>query len=346
VVTNLPNDAPVAVCGMWVVNEQTVYIAGANTPETPVRMMKTVDGGRTWTAWDMRQWADNLIDVYFPTVDRGWVVGGRTDDRNPNPAKPMLRPVVLYTQDGGRTFTDQVASIRNQMKLGEWGWKMQFLDDQIGFVALQNYEDGAILTTTDGGASWTRRPVNDPQKNQNLEGIGFIDEKHGWVGGWGDRAKMKQTTSETLDGGLTWRDANEIGKTINRFRFFGKPVQFGFAAGKTVYKYAPGPTPPLPPALEKGRLLDDLEPLTAVGMANVRITVPPGAARLTVRIWDSDGPLVRKLIDESNPAPGPRVLTWDRTNDAGQSLPAHSYIWRVTVDQTSESKLVLVQPPQ
>ncbi len=34
----------------------------------------------------------------------------------------------------------------------------------------------------------------------------------------------------------------------------------------------------------------------------------------------------------------------DRTDDAGQSLPAHSYIWRVTVDQTSESKRELVKP--
>ena len=67
---------------------------------------------------------------------------------------------------------------------------------------------------------------------------------------------------------------------------------------------------------------------------------------MTVRIWDSDGPLVRKLIDESNPVAGTRVLTWDGTNDAGQSLPVHSYIWRVTVDQTSESKLVLVSPPR
>jgi hypothetical protein len=33
-------------------------------------------------------------------------------------------------------------------------------------------------------------------------------------------------------------------------------------------------------------------------------------------------------------------LVWDRTNDAGQILPAGYFIWRVTIDQTSESRLV------
>jgi hypothetical protein len=109
-VENLPVDPPVAVCGIWAVNEDVVYAAGSNYPEQPVRMMKTTDAGRTWTAWDMRPWADNLIDVYFPTVNRGWALGGRTDEpRDPAPSKPKLRPVVLYTEDGGRSWKDQVA---------------------------------------------------------------------------------------------------------------------------------------------------------------------------------------------------------------------------------------------
>jgi photosystem II stability/assembly factor-like uncharacterized protein len=344
-VAELPADAPVAVCGMWVVNESLVYVAGSNEPEQPVRMMKTSNGGLTWTAWDMRPWADNVIDVYFLNADCGWVVGGRTDEpRDLNPTKPKLRPVVLYTEDGGRTWTDQVAAIRKQLHLGEWGWKIQFLDERAGFISLQNYDEGAMLKTTDGGASWTRWPINDAQKNANLEGVGFVDEMRGWVGGWGDRPKQKQTSSETLDGGHTWYDANEIGKAINRFRFFGKPVRYGYAAGKTVYKYGPAPSRPVTVAAPKqGSLIENLEPTTAVNTANVAITVPAGAARLTVRIWDPDGPLVRRLVDEVRPAPGPRVLTWDRTNDAGQLLPAEAYIWRVTVDQTSESTLVVFQ---
>jgi len=344
-VTNLPPDAPVAVCGMWIVNELVVFAAGSNHPEQPVRMMRTIDGGKSWTAWDMRKWADNLIDVFFTSPERGWVVGGRTDDRV-NPGKPKLRPVVLFTEDGGRTWVDRVQSIRDQFPLGEWGWKIHFLNDQVGFISLQNYDSGAILATADGGLTWVRHPINDPQMNANLEGIGFIDEKTGWVGGWGDRPKMKRTSSATSDGGLTWRDANEIGRTINRFRFLGDPLAVGYAAGETVYKYAPAPivsaTDALPSAQAGPHLFDSVLPLSDAGSAVVPVSIPTGAARFALRIFDPDGPLVRILVDEMKPRPGRRTLTWDRRDQAGNLLAPRSHIWRATVDGVSESRLVLI----
>jgi photosystem II stability/assembly factor-like uncharacterized protein len=127
---------------------------------------------------------------------------------------------------------------------GEWGWKIQFLNDNIGFVSLENFTAGAILKSTDGGMSWHRIDITDPQKNANLEGVGLVNENHGWVGGLGDVGFQRLSTSETLDGGRTWRDANEIGKALNRFRFFGDPVTVGYASGQTVYKYSSDPVPP------------------------------------------------------------------------------------------------------
>ena len=32
-----------------------------------------------------------------------------------------------------------------QLPLGEWGWKIHFLDDRIGYVALESFDRGAIL---------------------------------------------------------------------------------------------------------------------------------------------------------------------------------------------------------
>ena len=72
-----------------------------------------------------------------------------------------------------------------EFPFGEWGWKIQFLNEEVGFVSLENFTQGAILKTMDGGLTWKRLPINDPQHNANLEGIGFVDEQHGWVGGWG-----------------------------------------------------------------------------------------------------------------------------------------------------------------
>jgi photosystem II stability/assembly factor-like uncharacterized protein len=343
-VTNLPEMAPVAVCGMSVVNESVVYVAGSNQPENPVRMMKTTDGGASWVAWDMRQWADNLIDVYFTSPDRGWVVGGKSD--RTMPAKPNLKPVVLLTEDGGKTWVDRVRNIRDQFPLGEWGWKIHFVDDRIGFISLQNYDAGAILTTTDGGLTWQRRVINDPQKNANLEGIGFLDARHGWVGGWGDRPKQKRTSSETLDGGVTWRDANEIGRTINRFRFIGNPIQGGYSSGETVYEYSPVSFPfdgASDAAADQIRFLEATEPLEQVEHVKFSFRVPGASRRLSVRIWDQFGALARTLLDIERPSEGLHILFWDGNDSHGRPCSDGQFIWRVTVDDRSESRLVLLR---
>ena len=340
-VTGLPPLAPSAICGMSVVNGSVAYASGTNYPNRPARMMKTLDSGATWAAWEMASWANILVDTFFPSPDRGWVVGGKADQA---PAtRSNVKAVVLYTEDGGRTWVDRLAPLRATLPKGEWGWKIQFLDDQVGFVSLENFYAGAILRTTDGGLTWERREVNDPQKNANLEGIGFLDANHGWVGGWGDAGFERLSSSETSDGGLTWRDANEIGRAINRFRFFGTPVIVGYASGQTVYKYSSAPVAPAPAAqavLRRGGCFGSLEPLQANGSVRVPLTVPAGAGRLAVWIWDRFGELVRTLVDEPNPAAGVRELAWDRTDDAGAALPPGYFIWRAMVGSASESRLV------
>ena len=114
-----------------------------------------------------------------------------------------------------------------------------------------------------------------------------------------------------------------------------------------MYQYSsepvPAPVAARAVAPRRGRIFDDLEPLEAVGRVSVAIMVPANASRLTVRIWDRFGDQVRTLVDELHPSSGSRTLVWDRTDDVSQTLPAGYFIWRVTIDQTSESRLVRVQ---
>jgi photosystem II stability/assembly factor-like uncharacterized protein len=339
-VASLPANAPSAVCGMSVVNDRVVYLAGTNFPNRPPRMMKTTDGGATWSAWEMRPWASILIDTFFTSPERGWVVGGKTDA--PVPTRNNVKAVVLLTEDGGRTWVNRAADLLPQLPLGEWGWKIQFLNDRVGFVSLENFNAGAILKTTDGGQTWQRLPVNDPQGNANLEGVGFLDENHGWVGGWGDRDFQRLSTSETTDGGRTWRDANEVGKALNRFRFFGNPVTVGYASGQTVYKYSSQPAAPAhaqTAAPRRTTLLGDNQPLRVSGPIRLPLTVPAGAGRFTVRVWGRFGDLVATPVDERNPAAGPQTVEWNPGNQE-----RGYYIVRVTADGTSESQLVHVDP--
>ena len=348
VVENLPEEAPVKICGLSVVNESVVYASGTNDPRDVARMMKTVDGGATWTAWDMSEHASNLIDVYFFSPDCGWVVGGMANASCPpstgqNPRDNLI-PVVLYTSDGGKTWENRVENIRSSFSCGEWGWKIQFLNDQIGFVSLENLREGAILKTTDGGKTWKRLPINDPQGNANLEGIGFVDEKHGWVGGWGDANFQGGFTSQTNNGGKNWEDANQIGRFINRFRFFGDPVTIGYSAGRTVYKYSTEPVA-VSFALEAipTTFLRTNRPEKFERSVTIEYTVPENTRRVTLHIWDQFAVQVCKLIDESNPEAGPKSVVWDGTNDEGESLPPGIFIYRLTVDGNAESRVIRLQ---
>jgi photosystem II stability/assembly factor-like uncharacterized protein len=345
-VSNLPALAPSAVCGLSVLNEQVVFASGTNFPNRAPRMMKTLDGGQSWTAWEMRPWADILIDAYFTSPDRGWVVGGKAD--HATPTRQNVRAVVLFTEDGGRTWTNRAADLSDQLPLGEWGWKIQFINDKIGFVSLENFSAGAILRTDDGGMTWVRLDVNDAQKNANLEGVGFVDERHGWVGGWGDANFQRLSTSETFDGGHTWRDSNRIGRALNRFRFFGSPVSVGYASGQTVYKYSSDTARATAHALfagpHRGKLIRNLDVTEADGPVKVGIFVPTGARHLAVRIWDRFGDEVKTAVSEANPAPGKRTIAWDLTNTAGQKTSPGHFIWRVTVDGISESKIIRTVP--
>lgn len=344
-VPGLPAGAPSAVCGLSVVDESVVYAAGTNFPNRPARMMRTVDGGGTWTAWEMGAHATLLVDTYFTDAEHGWVVGGRATV--PNPTRNDVRAVVLRTEDGGRTWADRAAAPGAPLPLGEWGWKIHFIDDRIGYVALESFTRGAILTTTDGGDSWTRVEITDPQGNVNLEGVGFVDQNTGWVGGWGTPQvgdPQAGFSSATTDGGATWQDANEIGRFINRFRFLRGPSPVGYASGLTVYRYA-AEHPQAPPGIAAAgglTLLADNAPARSGIPVRIPVTVPDGAEQLALGVWDRFGDHLGRVLDETRPPAGPRTVDWDGTDTAGRPVPDGPVLVRVTVDDHSESRIVHV----
>lgn len=346
-VSDLPDLAPPFVCGLSVVNESVVYASGTNDPGMAVRVMRTTDGGTTWQATDMSEHATILIDIYFTDADTGWVVGGKAalpTPPVPHDPRSHIKPVVLHTTDGGQTWTNTVEDLTDQFPLGEWGWKIHFIDDHVGFISLENFSQAAILKTVDGGHTWTRIEVKDPQGNVNLEGIGFLDENTGWVGGWGSTDFRKGFSSATTDSGQTWKDANEIGRFINRFRFF-RDIPLGYASGRSVYKYSTEPVPPptiAALAAAGPQLLADNEPTASALPVAITVDVPAGAGRLVICIWDHFAKHVRRLIDEAGPDAGARTLEWDGRDDDGRVLPAGDYLIRVTVDGNSESRIVYV----
>jgi photosystem II stability/assembly factor-like uncharacterized protein len=344
-VTNLPAKAPVNICGLSVVNDRVIYASGTNDPKNSPGVIKTTDGGANWTAIDMRPHASLLVDIFFIDEKHGWVVGGKANEPNPT-VRDKVKPVVLETSDGGATWTNRLAGQEANFPFNEWGWKIQFLNKDVGFVSLENFAAGAILKSTNGGKTWTRQKVNDAQNNANLEGIGFIDEKRGWVGGWGPGGFTKGFTSATVDGGSNWRDANDVGLFLNRFRFFGSPVSLGYASGDGVYKYSAEPVvqPNLLAAatrtMDRRRLLPQGRMVSTGAMSEIPIDVPAGTKRLTLHAWDRFGVDVGVLLDEIRPKAGARIFLWDGHDANGNPTPAGAYIVRLTADDVVASSIL------
>src|SRR5690606_10732782 len=99
-----------------------------------------------------------------------------------------------------------------------------------------------------GGQTWEALTV----ESLTMQGIGFVDEQTGWIGGRG-------TPEVTTDGGQTWSPAPDLGQAVNRFAFFGDDL--GYASAQRIYRYGdPPPVAAEPPAEEPTLWIGDAYP--------------------------------------------------------------------------------------
>jgi photosystem II stability/assembly factor-like uncharacterized protein len=210
---------PRGLCGMQAVGDSFVYAVGR--VRGPAFFVRSTDGGRHWQTRDMSAFAMGLLDCYFFTPDSGLAVG------HTGPVNSSSSGVVLFTSDRGTTWAPRYTTSQS----GEWCWKIDFPTRQTGYISLQRNTGSPVnfLKTTDGGVTWEEKRFSDSP--YYVQGIGFADELHGWVGG-----NSTLPTYVTTDGGTTWQ-AQPFGVRVNRFQFITPGI--GFAVGQTVYRYSP-----------------------------------------------------------------------------------------------------------
>lgn len=324
ITTSIQGTVPKGICGISIINSNNAYACGRYY--YPPNIIKTTNAGLNWISLpvDTSQ-VRLLVDCHFWSVDSGFVVGGYT----PNNQNSSAKAVILFTSNGGANWVKVYQSARTN----EWCWKIQFVNRQLGFSSIERYTAPTfIIKTTNGGMNWTE--ISLPGNITNLEGIGFVNEQTGWVGGWGQA--YNEPNYETTNGGLNWHLAG-WGKNMNRIRFISDTL--AYAVGITVYKYTAEPigiqqvSTELPFNYElKQNYPNPFNPSTKISFSL------PVSSYTTLKIFDVLGKEIKTLV-EQNLGPGNYSITWNADEN-----PGGIYFYKIISDNYSESrKMVLIK---
>ncbi len=321
---NIPEPKPAGICGISVVNDSVIYAAGLY--DGAPRVIKSTNGGRTWQIFDLSVYARGLVDCYFFNPDSGFVVGatGTTFDTQ--------KATILFTVDGGRNWTPRLTGSRPR----ELCWKISFSTRRTGYVSIEAFNRGAIyfLKTTDGGLTWQEKILSTTLRD--VQGLGFVNEKLGWEGGW------RSPTYETTDGGETWHLAG-FGMNVNRLRFLNDTL--GYAVGQTVYKYSLT----APPVGVEERIMP--LPATNTVLQNypnpfnpstkIRYTLARDDEIALLSVYDLSGRKIKTLFAGGR-SPGDYIAEWDGSTDANEPAAAGIYIYRLQTGGLIQSKKMIL----
>jgi photosystem II stability/assembly factor-like uncharacterized protein len=316
---------PRGLCGMNVVNDSVVCAVGR--VRGPAFFARTTNRGKTWISKNMSQYAAGLIDVYFFHPDTGVAVGLT---KAPNDSS---HGVVLLTADGGQTWEKRIVTSR----LGEWCWKVSFPSRQIGYVSLQrdNFAPIYFLKTTDGGKTWQEKLFSNGYSY--VQGIGFIDEKTGWLGG----SSASPSGYQTTDGGETWQPAG-FGVRLNRFRFLNDTL--GYAVGQRFYKYTAKTTGVVSraPNFPSDFALNQNYPNPFNPSTTIRFTLAK-PANIRITVYDLNGRKINEILHQTLEAGG-HAIAWDAIDQEGNPASAGVYFYRLdTGDFAATRKMILLR---
>jgi photosystem II stability/assembly factor-like uncharacterized protein len=218
----LPHTAQ-GFCGMTHVGKD-VHIVGRYFSRV-TDYFHSPDAGKTWEYQNLSEFAQGLVDVAFVNKDLGFI-GGMAKSEPVNTGTATILKTsdggkhwrTVFTHDGGRGFA----------------WKIWPINATLIYASLQS-QDGIyrMAKSTDGGDTWEVVIVaKDQPPGIGVQGIGFLDANHGFIGGfffgmW-----------ETTDGGTTWNRIQAQDRLINRFEKVGG-VMYSASSSRGVLRYGP-----------------------------------------------------------------------------------------------------------
>lgn len=207
------------VCAIDILTTSRIYqgelkprkvIHAAGRVGGPTGMLRSVDGGATWSVIDMAPHAGMILDVKFFDENTGLVFAAT----HPDPAQ--AEGLVLRTEDGGKSWKEVYRSGRAY----ELIWKASFPEGgDTGYATVQSYDPERatqlVIRSDDKGRTWREIEIAQ-DKTARQFGIGFVNADVGFVG-------TAAGGFATKDGGATWERA-PIARAANKFQAVPTPA--------------------------------------------------------------------------------------------------------------------------
>ena len=196
----------------------------------------TADGGTTWTPQQFAGGYPGFLNygAYFLDPSHGWELGAPLAAFTPGCLPGASCKVVLYTSDGGVTWTRlsvinfllDPRSIVFTDSLHGWISGLSYTCDSTG----NNCVPHQVLATTDGGLTWTVQPLAAAETctapltlDQRGGPIDMLDSSNGWILGASacvdssfNRTNPLTLLWSTNDGGAHW-SVHDTGLNANQF---------------------------------------------------------------------------------------------------------------------------------
>lgn len=136
-------------------------------------VLSTSDGGVTWSQTKLEA-GKTLFGIGFATLEKGWAVG--------------IDGLIVRTKDGGKTWSvqrgragmDDLEDLGFMETLKNPGLYDVQVSGQYGVVV---GDTGMILTTSDGGETWTPRTLPEKQRLVWMRAASLVPGTHGFVVG-------------------------------------------------------------------------------------------------------------------------------------------------------------------
>ncbi|HET7420016.1 MAG TPA: hypothetical protein VFL27_06510 [Candidatus Dormibacteraeota bacterium] len=197
-----------------------------------VTVFMTSDGGRTWTqrgtvplktkqptdeAFDIGGSVDNMD---FVDTQHGWLLVA-SPPSNPDPSNFQVATALYATVDGGMHWR-LVATDPGKSAITAAGCStsyyqpasdVKFDSATAGWLELSCQSGWIIVTTRDGGSTWTARPF--PPCGCMVWRPEFFDANHAVVTG----VQQSPVLLSTSDGGATWRQRSVPAAAMTEFSF-------------------------------------------------------------------------------------------------------------------------------